>query len=716
MVFGNLTRKLLFFTLSLSLIPLIIISWYSYNLAKNRVTADRIKLYLEQIARDTADKIDIMLQEKREDVLSMLAVYSHPHTHQALTPTLNTFCRVHEVYDLLIITDMDGVIVAMNTQDRFGSPIREELIQEVVGHNISEFPAEQEWFQQARLGIASIQDWYRSDLVKKVYAYQNDDLERQYNIAFSRPIQNVNTGKMIGIWCNIMNWEFVQRILDRVEDDLEITTSYSSGYAFLLKGDGDTTIGHKFRTNREYHPQDTARDKGIEKTNNYGVKISQRAYVRPLYEAIKAQARSVTYESPPGNKKTAGLAKISDPLGWTCGVGINDADIFEPVRTLKNLLILAAILVGILVVSSTYVISHGITVPLRRLTSTAEVIAQGDLSQRVQVTSHDEVGILGRAFNEMAHSLDERNKQLLELTQNLEEKVKERTLQLERSNEELKKAYLELKATQEQLVHSEKLASLGQLVAGIAHEIKNPLNFIYGNTGFLMQYVENLKHLIKAYDGLSTLRPEDKKAIQRMKEVINYDFIVEDLKTLIENFNEGANRINAIVSDLRSFSRMDFDTVTEVDVHASLDTALNLLRNEYRGRIAVHKEYAKLPKISGYAGKLNQVFMNLLANAIQAIEQRGDIWINTAVKDGHVIIKIKDSGIGIPQHHLNKIFEPFFTTKKVGQGTGLGLSISYGIIEQHHGKIFVESEVGKGSTFTIKLPVTANPELQGQPT
>src|SRR5262249_25079619 len=203
-----------------------------------------------------------------------------------------------------------------------------------------------------------------------------------------------------------------------------------------------------------------------------------------------------------------------------------------------------------------------IVLRLQRLTASAEVIASGDLTQRAQVASDDEIGILGRAFNKMAISLAERNQDLVELAQTLEEKVRARTLELEQSHEALKKAYMDLKATQEQLIHSEKLASVGQLVAGIGHEIKNPLNFIYGNTGFLRQYLDQLRRLLDKYDSLPSLSPEDRMAIGQLKANINYDFILEDLKTLIENFNEGASRINAIVSDLRAFSRMDFDSLS----------------------------------------------------------------------------------------------------------------------------------------------------------
>jgi signal transduction histidine kinase len=249
------------------------------------------------------------------------------------------------------------------------------------------------------------------------------------------------------------------------------------------------------------------------------------------------------------------------------------------------------------------------------------------------------------------------------------------------------------------------MASLGQLVSGIAHEIKNPLNFIYGNTGFLADYTQKLQGLVEAFDQLPSISREDRDVMVGMKDGMHYSFIKDDLKILIDNFAEGARRINTIVSDLRTFSRMDTDKISDVDIHASLELSLNLMRNQYKKRIEIHKEYGDIPKIQGYSGKLNQVFLNLLSNAFHAIQGNGDVWIRTRPSNGFVEVEIEDNGAGIPRENLKRIFEPFFTTKPVGQGTGLGLSISYGIIEQHQGKILVTSVPAKGTSFVVRLPI-----------
>jgi signal transduction histidine kinase len=386
-------------------------------------------------------------------------------------------------------------------------------------------------------------------------------------------------------------------------------------------------------------------------------------------------------------------------------VEIDESDVYRPIRSLVYWLLAAIFVLSLLVTVFTYIISKGITVPLNKLIRSATTISQGNFDERVPIQSSDEVGLLASTFNDMARTLSSREMQLQELNRNLEDMVRDRTLELENSHEALKRAYYDLQSAQEQLIQTEKMASLGQLVSGIAHEIKNPLNFIYGNTGFLADYTQKIQGLLDAIEKLPSLSEEDKAEIERRKEEIHYSFIKKDLKILIDNFTDGSRRINAIVSDLRTFSRMDRDVMSEVDLHASLEMSLNLLRNQYKNRIEIHREYGDVPKIQGYPGKLHQVFMNLLSNAFQAVKDKGDVWLRTRAANGNVEIEISDNGSGISQENIKKIFEPFYTTKPVGQGTGLGLSISYGIIEQHGGKIQVASAPGKGSTFTVLLPI-----------
>ncbi len=263
-----------------------------------------------------------------------------------------------------------------------------------------------------------------------------------------------------------------------------------------------------------------------------------------------------------------GLAHINHEFfQWVCIVGIDEKDIFAPVFRLKNVLITAVSVTVLMVLCLTWWLARTITVPIKRLKQSAGVIAGGDFSQRVDVGGQDEIGELAKTFNEMASSLEERSDALLELNRNLEAKVQARTRELEKSNLDLQKAYQELKETQVQLVQSEKMASLGQLVSGIAHEIKNPLNFIYGNTGFLKHYIDSLKGLIALYESRAQFQPQDAEEIEGTKRSLNYDFMLEDLDTLIRNFEEGAGRIHAIIGDLKTFSRIDREDFRAVDIH-----------------------------------------------------------------------------------------------------------------------------------------------------
>jgi two-component system, NtrC family, sensor kinase len=704
-LFRSVRNKLLVLMIALSLLPLIGMSLFSYFIGRKQIE-DRITLSLGKMAQDTADKVDLMLRGRKDEIRSMATTYPLIYRGGAqrdpgsLAFLLNTYCFYHEVYDLLIVLDTSGKIVGINTTDRYLVALPADKLSKLLGENISEFPEEQQLFMSSVTGHSYHHDWYQSRIVQGVYDYRKEDRSRQFNIALSEPIKDPATHEVVGVWINILNWSYFQNILDSVEMDLA-NLDLRTGYALMLAKNANTIIAHKYRMNRkvdenEKRPggQDYYRTTLIE---NYGL--------RDLRDAILSQEHNSAYDMK-GSGKIAGFAPIDDTsFGWIVGVEIDKADIFRPIKALSYWLLGVAVLLAALVVLFTYLIAEGITVPLKTLIRSASTIAHGNFKERVPIRSSDEVGILASTFNDMARALSAREIQLQELNRDLEDMVRDRTLELENSHEALKRAYLDLQSAHEQLVQTEKMASLGQLVAGIAHEIKNPLNFIYGNTGFLADYTQKLQIIVESFEKLPSVSEQDRAEMSKMKEGIHYAFIKEDLKTLIDNFTEGARRINTIVTDLRTFSRMDTDTVSEVDLHASLELSLNLLRNAYKNRIEIHKEYGDIPKITGYAGKLNQVFMNLLSNAFHAVQGQGDVWIRTRRNDDRVEVEIDDNGVGIPKEHMNRIFEPFFTTKPVGQGTGLGLSISYGIIEQHQGRIHVTSVPQKGSSFVVSLPV-----------
>jgi signal transduction histidine kinase len=278
---------------------------------------------------------------------------------------------------------------------------------------------------------------------------------------------------------------------------------------------------------------------------------------------------------------------------------------------------------------------------------------------------------------------------------------------LERQNEELAARKAELERLQAQIVHSEKMASLGQLAAGIAHELNNPAGFIYGNMDLLKEYVDRLERVLAIYDA-AILPGNVAEEIGLIKSQISYDALLSEVRSMIADCYEGAERIRDVVQNLRLFSRLDEAEFKKIDLHESLDSTIRLLSRYYgSGRIHLIRDYAELPLIDCYAGQLTQVWTNLLVNAAQAIAVEGEVRISTSVHGDAVVIVISDNGCGIAPEHLTKIFDPFFTTKAVGEGTGLGLSISYGIIEKHRGAISAESVLGQGTRFRISFPISA---------
>jgi len=295
-----------------------------------------------------------------------------------------------------------------------------------------------------------------------------------------------------------------------------------------------------------------------------------------------------------------------------------------------------------------------------------------------------------------------------------EQSIMNRARQLENANaelrtvtQELEVAYNELKAAQSRILQQEKMASIGQLAAGVAHEINNPIGFVNSNLATLNKYVGKLLDFMTTQEEIfvKSATADDLQQVADKRRKIKLDYITNDIGDLINQSLDGTERVRKIVQDLKNFSRVDDAEKKMANINAGLESTINMVWNELKYKVTLHKELGDIPQIKCYPGRLNQVFMNLLVNAGHAIETQGDITIKTCEKDGHIIISISDNGCGIPQEAVKWIFEPFFTTKEVGKGTGLGLSIAYDIIKNHRGEIVVESTAGQGATFSIKLPI-----------
>lgn len=309
---------------------------------------------------------------------------------------------------------------------------------------------------------------------------------------------------------------------------------------------------------------------------------------------------------------------------------------------------------------------------------------------------------------------------LKEENENSIEKYLEILSELEGKNKELQQEIAERKQMEQMLIQSEKMASIGTLAAGIAHEINNPMGYIYSNLRAMEKY--NKKSIDFCNIIQVIIEEYSNSEIDELKELINklinfkndnkFDFMLTDMKDAIEESIEGSEKVKKIVSDLKDFSRVEKYEMKLADVNDNIEKTLNIVWNELKYKAKIVKEFRELPEIKCDIQRLSQVFMNVLVNAAHAIEKNGIITIKTFCVNNSIVIQISDNGKGIPEANINRIFDAFFTTKEPGKGTGLGLSISYKIIQNHKGIIDVESEVGKGTTFTIKLPIDKSKQIK----
>lgn len=290
--------------------------------------------------------------------------------------------------------------------------------------------------------------------------------------------------------------------------------------------------------------------------------------------------------------------------------------------------------------------------------------------------------------------------------------------ELIKANRDLKDLNTKLSDAQTKLMQSEKLASIGQLAAGVAHEINNPIGFIFSNFGTLEQYLQDLFQMLDVYEQAEA-SVGDAAAVAHIRNLradLDIDYLKDDIPNLMRESRDGIQRVRKIVQDLKDFSRVDARQEWEpVDLHAGIDSTLNIVNNEIKYKADVVKNYGPLPEVQCLPSEMNQVFMNLLVNAAHAITaERGTITITTGVQDASVWVEVADTGTGIAAENLQRIFDPFFTTKPVGHGTGLGLSLSYGIVQKHAGRMEVTSEIGAGTRFRVTIPIKHEPAEEAE--
>ena len=417
-----------------------------------------------------------------------------------------------------------------------------------------------------------------------------------------------------------------------------------------------------------------------------------------LYRAVGNTRESVVRYTVDGREMFGFVIPVVETSGRHVGavvLGYPEANITGKVAALAGQNVAVSFLqFGVALVLIALFLSLWVTKPLVKLQrATEHIVAQGtDCFQPVDINSRDEIGRLAASFNEMAADLQKTTV----------------------SKARLEEALRQLQLVQAQLIQQEKLAGIGQLAAGVAHEINNPMAFIISNLEILYQYTDKLGQFVALQEvALSDLAKDGGKkvataeviaSVGNVRRSLKIDYVLGDTKDLIGETLDGAARVKNIVQDLQGFARSD-QVRKMANINDGIEATVNVIGSELKNVASVTKDLGDLPLTSCNPGQLNQVFMNLLVNAAQAIESFGEIHIKTWADDANIFITVADSGRGISAENINRIFEPFFTTKEVGKGIGLGLSVSYDIIRNHGGEIKVESEEGKGTTFTVVLPI-----------
>lgn len=402
-------------------------------------------------------------------------------------------------------------------------------------------------------------------------------------------------------------------------------------------------------------------------------------------------------------------------------IGFDIGSIETSLAETRQLSTLIAIVEMVLVAIFSLLLGTYLTRQLMVLQLAAKQVSQGDYSLKLKVDNGDEVGEVALAFNQMASVLKESQQtrdryenELVELNQTLEQRVIRRTEKINAQYEELKVTHQQLADAQAKLLQAEKLASIGQLSAGIAHEINNPISFVHSNAHSLSKYIDTYQELLGMYRRAFEASPEEmtpiKDKIAAFESAQDIEFVTEDINTLITDTIDGTVRVQEIVKGLRDFSHSNHDTKMPCDVIECTESTLRILTAELKNRCRVITEFAPIPPVMANRGELNQVIMNLLVNAGQSMDEFGEVLVTTKVQGDQVVLSITDNGKGIEAENISKLFDPFFTTKPVGEGTGLGLSISYGIIKDHDGTIVVDSKPGQGTTFSVSLPILDSQE------
>lgn len=457
-----------------------------------------------------------------------------------------------------------------------------------------------------------------------------------------------------------------------------------------------------------------------DKTNNIFVEKGNEAALSRPFEADLSVS-----EADDGVYDTRAPIMVNNTLYGYVEIGLNIASVTESVSRVRSWTVTLALMEFVLVGLCSYLLGSFLMSQLQQLLQGAkhlgEAVRNNDYKEVfVPVRGKDELSELAEAFNQLVERLKEEYEQrqraqdeLKELNTLLEEKVQDRTALLNQKNFQLEETNKDLKETQVQLLQAEKMASVGQLAAGVAHEINNPVGFVSSNISTLSEYVATYQMIFSQIQVVLDEKDEEKRALvlNKLEKMLgNQDmaFINEDISDLLGDSREGLQRVAEIVKGLKLFSRVDSDQMQKHNINDCVRTTLAMVNNQLKYICTVETHLGRIPDVDMNVGKISQVITNILINAGQAIEatgKNGKIIITTCTVGEFIELRVEDSGCGIPPSHLDKLFNPFFTTKPEGQGTGLGLSISFGIAQEHGGTLSASSTEGDGSTFTLALPI-----------
>lgn len=434
------------------------------------------------------------------------------------------------------------------------------------------------------------------------------------------------------------------------------------------------------------------------------------------YQKIPFEADSSIFDTQDGIYDATASIVAADIVYGHVEIGIATSAIQQTMNRFIRNLSMIALLEMTLVAMFSFALGSYLTKQLRRLRSGAnkvsEAISHGEFgSAKIVVDGKDELTEVADAFNSLVDKLRAEFKQrkiyqnnLEELNTSLERKVHKRTAALKNQNTALKEINEQLKLTQKQLLHAEKMASVGQLAAGVAHEINNPVGYVLSNMQTLEEYVTSYQNALKDASTLIDLDSDSKNRLDKIMDDYDLAFVGEDSADLLTQCQKGLKKVKEIISGLKNFAYAGDDSFTKIDLNKCITETLNMVRNELKYHCEIQTQLAKSAEINGNEGKISQVLTNLLINAGQAIEENGKISIRTKQNCDVITLEVADNGCGIPDENLKKLFDPFFTTKPIGEGTGLGLAISYGIVRDHEGKISVESTPDKGTCFSLTFP------------